>query len=241
MPDDDTHSPVTTAQPPRVDTLSILRFALPLLVGFFCGALCYRSAGATLGLFLGGLGFTTLLTPGFALTESSWRLQLLAAVALATGTACAWLAAVLTANVTVEQWLGCSIVLLAYALALGSLARLLSRTGLDSLYAAVLAVFIGIAWLTSPVWLSHVFPAHDWLVTWLVPPHPLFALNGILHFPVWTERTLAYRYLTNLGQDVSFAVPPSILPCIATHGAIALLCLVVTRNRGPRGANQIET
>lgn len=51
---------------------------------------------------------------------------------------------------------------------------------------------------------------------------PLFAINGNIDpTDAFTHRPLAYR-LMNLGQDVFYEMPRSILPCVLVHVASGL-------------------
>jgi hypothetical protein len=79
-------------------------------------------------------------------------------------------------------------------------------------------------------------PSGDNLVEWLVPAHPLLAINGVLiHFDAWDRLPLAYTQLSNLNQDVFYTLPSSILPAVLVHLLIGLffggLAMLIERRR----------
>ena len=60
------------------------------------------------------------------------------------------------------------------------------------------------------------------LVDWLVPAHPLFAINAVLdHFDTWDRYPLAYSRLTVLNQDVFYRMPAGVLWTTLAHGVVA--------------------
>jgi len=138
-----------------------------------------------------------------------------------------WIVPVLQGIVTIGQALLCGVVLLSYLLALGQLTSLLRAVRVAPALAAAIVVGLGLAWLTWPVWLSPALAGETRLVGWLVWAHPLFAINAVLiDLGAWSEQRIAY-HLTNLGQDVAYALPETILPALLVHlglagGALAL-------------------
>ena len=91
---------------------------------------------------------------------------------------------------------------------------------------AIAAVMVGAALsLTWPIWGAGLLATHD-LGPWLqriVNISPPFALNAaIAPDDALTHRPLAYR-LMNLGQDVNYAMPPSVWPCVLLHAAVGLV------------------
>ena len=64
------------------------------------------------------------------------------------------------------------------------------------------------------------------MAAWLAPAHPLLAMNRILlDLGIWTQQPWMYRH-TTLGQDVAYALPGTIWPCVLLHAVMALGLLV---------------
>jgi hypothetical protein len=187
-------------------------------------ALSREIAGISLGLFLGSVGFATLLVPPFTVAEKSSLRRSSVPAIVSLGIAVVWAFAI-GEFVTVRQWLACSIALFAYAYALGGIASLLTSIRFNPFVASALVTLLGLLWLTWPVWLSHALlsKSGDTLVAWLVPAHPLFAINAVLiHFDTWDRLPLAYSRLTVLNQDVSYSLPSAgVLWTTLLHGAVA--------------------
>jgi hypothetical protein len=117
----------------------------------------------------------------------------------------------------------CGLVLLAFSLAVGELARFLNVLLRSKLAAAALSLCLACLWLTWPIWLSHALQTSPGqrITDNLVPVHPLLVINGVLpQLGVWSEHPIAY-HLTNIGQDISYTLPHSILPCLILHLAVA--------------------
>jgi hypothetical protein len=211
----------------------VRRFSLPLsalLLAVIATALCRAAAGVSLGLFFGAVAFATLLVPPLTGGEDKSRLRVLIPCAVTLGTAFVWLTA-LGDRVLFTQWLACSLALLAYVLALCGLCSLLVALRVNNVIAAATLVVLGMLWLTWPVWLSHALlrPAGDALVAWLVPAHPLFAINAVLiQFDTWDRHPLAYSRLTVLNQDVFYSLPQGVLWTTLLHGAIGGIGLGAT-------------
>ena len=59
---------------------------------------------------------------------------------------------------------------------------------------------MAVIWMTFPVWIGD--HATEWMARWLLPVHPLVALNGAApSLGIWTEFPLVYRW-TAWGQDL---------------------------------------
>jgi hypothetical protein len=208
-----------------------------LSVGFT--GLCAVAAGATLGLYLGGVVVATALAAYAGLSEPhGWR-RALAVGAVVDGVAVVWLVAALTTNVTVGQWLACYILLIAYAASLWGAADLLDALRMPPLLTAAIVTLLAQAWLIWPIWLSAGLSGQGGaaVVAWLVPEHPLFAVNAVLqqHLGIWTEHSLMYR-LTNLNQDVPYVLPNGPWVAVSVHGVIAATFLAASaRLRRPPG------
>jgi hypothetical protein len=185
--------------------------------------LCRLVAGVSLGLFFGGVAFATLLVPPLTAGETSIGKRILISALVAIGTAAVWLTA-LGERLTFAQWLVCSVALLAYSAALAGVCALLLALRFHPAIAAATVTVLGLLWLTWPVWLSPVLrgPNGDAMVAWLVPAHPLAAINAVLvHFDTWDRYPLAYSRLTILNQDVFYTLPRGIAWTVIAHGLLS--------------------
>jgi hypothetical protein len=102
---------------------------------------------------------------------------------------------------------------------------LLARLRVPSVYASAVAIVLGLAWLSWPVWLAPALWRHgmDGVIRSLVAVHPPLVINGILTAePAWTERSVAY-HLTNLNQDVAIELPRNRVACAFVHGVFGLV------------------
>lgn len=201
---------------------------VPLVTAFVLALLvvlaCRQIAGVSLGLFFGVVGAATLIVPPLAAGKSSATGWLVVPSANTLAAAIVWMFAPAEA-LTWRQWFACSLVLLAYAVALGGIVAFLVSLRMPLAPAAGAVTVAGLLWLTWPVWLSHALltPAGDAIVAWLVPAHPLFAINGVLiHFDSWDRLPLAYTRLSNLNQDVFYTLPSSVIPAVLVHMLIGL-------------------
>lgn len=192
-------------------------------MGLASGVVCFWAAGATLGLFFGGMAFAALLVPPLCLAEARLADRLLVAGAVNDGIATVWLVAVFFSPVTFLQWLGCYLLLICWCGALAGLACSLNRLLRSAIPAAAGAMAAAMLWLAAPVWLAHAD------VQWYLPAHPLLAINGVLkNLGIWSQHPIAYQYLLNLGQDVPYELP-GIWPAAMIHLAIGVAGLVLGR------------
>jgi len=204
----------------------IPRAALPgLLISAAATIWCWWTVGANLGLFLGTILFLTLYTPPIVLAEErAGRRIATACVAIGAATVLAFSTA--SVDVTAFEWFRCGIVLAAYAFALTGFASLLTVARFPAPIAAGITIFLFLAWLTWPVWLS------PWLTQaladWLTPANPLLAINGIVkQLGTWDRAPIAYRSLTVLNQDIPYHLPTSIIPAVLLHLAIGAPGMIV--------------
>lgn len=217
---------MTAASPPTLRSF-LGAAASPFILSGACAALCYALSGPSLNLYIGSILFATLIAPALTLAEPTPMRQFIAAGSVVDGVGLVWLVAALQSATTLWQWLMCYVLLACYVAAIGALAVLLVRMKFNRIPASAIVVILGLAWLTWPVWLS------PWLdermASWLVPAHPLLAINGeLVHLGVWGEQTVAYR-LTNLGQHVSYRLPSGVGFASLVHLLIAsaILALLV--------------
>ena len=217
---------------------SKVRSAFPsLLISAAAAGWCWWAAGPGLGLFLGPVLLATLYVPPLVLAEARAD-RWLVVLSSTAGNAIVWAAAVVTADVTVWEWLRCCIVLAAYVFALGGAACLLKIARLPLTLAYGIPTIIGLLWLTWPVWLSHALT--QGLVTWLVPAHPLMAINSVLrHLGTWDRAPLAYRALTVLNQDVPYQLPRGIFWAVLLHVVIGAPGIALAL-RKPRRSQPVE-
>jgi hypothetical protein len=195
---------------------------IALLIALIGAGACYAIVGPNVGLFFGGLVFAALLVPPLTLMGDRLAQRLLIAGCVCDGIAIVWLVAWLGGHVTLIQCLLCYALLIAWCFALGGIVIALHRIG--SISAAAITTVLALLWLASPIWL---WPHLAGATQWLVPIHPLFAMNSVLvNLGIWTERPIAYRYLLTLGQDVPYELPRTILPAAMVHlvvGAVGVL------------------
>jgi hypothetical protein len=157
----------------------------PLVLSAAIAAVCSAAAGMSLGFYLGPIALLTLnLPPLVAGEKQRFRAFIIAAAAI-DGVGIAWLiAAVFGSRTTFLDWLQCYLVLVAYAAALWGLTRLLRS--------AALVTILALAWLSWPVWMSPWLT--DAAIAWLVPAHPLLAINHVLlDLGVWTQQRVMYQ------------------------------------------------
>lgn len=175
--------------------------------------------GRNLGLFFSGLVLASILAPLLIVAEESFSRRVSIAGGIAGGIAIVWLSCVFNDTIAFGEWIGATLVLLFLSLSIAAVAALLAKTRIPP--AAV--VVVSLAWLSWPVWLAPVLPGRESTVAVLVAANPTFAMQGALSqsFPVpWAQHRIAYR-LTNIGDDISYQMPTSTVPCLIVHGVIA--------------------
>ena len=203
---------------PRLHDLLFPTIALAL--GTVAGLSCWWAAGATCGLFFGGLAFSALLVPPLVSAEARWAQQISVALSTALGTSLAWLSATVSSrDLTAAHWLRCTLLLACFAAALAGLTALLRRAHLNPTAAAAIVVLLALLWLTWPIWLSPALAGREELVGWLTPAHPILAADSALTGlgPAWTERRLMYTKLSILNQDVAYGLPETIAWSVLLH------------------------
>ena len=202
---------------------SLLSVALtPLLLSVVSAIGCYLLAGPTLGMFLGGVVMVALLTPTLVLTADGWRTRGIVLVAILVPFWAAWLWATFRTDTRLTEWLACCLALSAWAAALAGLSVAFRAARLPTLACSTIVTLAGLAWLTWPIWMSRTWDGAQSQSTIMpfVAVHPAMAVNGQVfrQFGTWSEQSIAYR-LTDLYQNVPYALPKSIWPCVLVHGA----------------------
>jgi hypothetical protein len=207
------------------DESAFLRFLWLIAGSLLASAACGWAAAGSLGLFFGGLFTVTFLTPAGVLQQKTRVAAIGGLTAVVGPVAGTWLIAVFESADTIGQWVEATMVLAAYALMISGIALALARVKLPTVFAAGLAILLGLAWLAWPVWISGTLVRGGFggIVQNLVWLHPPLAINGILTGePAWTERSLAY-HLTDLNQDVPIRLPANAAACLAVHGVLGLV------------------
>jgi hypothetical protein len=190
--------------------------ATPAILAVVATLACYAVSGAnSLGFYLGPVAMISLILPPLVAGARDRMHVLAIAGGAIDGIGVVWLIAALATSTTLLHWLACYFVLVAYAMALCGLTRIL-RSG-------ALVTVLALAWLSWPVWASPW--VSDAAVAWFTPAHPLMAINHVmLDLGVWTQQRLMYQF-TTLGQDVPYTLPRSIWPCVIVHALIAVTAL----------------
>jgi hypothetical protein len=203
---------------------------LPLVLSIAAGVLCYLSAGATLGLFLGGFLLAALMTGPLVAGERTWLGRGLCVFGVIHGIAGLWLYAAIRIDLDLGLWAPCYLTLATLVLAIAGVTVLFGRIGDTG--AAAIATILAIAWLTWPLWLSPVLHGHrgERIAGWLIPAHPIFAANSVLRTRLgyWAEQGMAYHW-TSLQDDVAYALPENVFKCLALHAGIAAICVAFVK------------
>ena len=190
----------------------------PALLSVAVGVACYVAAGPSLDFFLVTVLMAGILAPALALGHEQQKLSWITAATIVIALVTVWLA---VAAISVFAWIQCTLVLAGFVGALTAAAILLNRLGLPPVLAAAVVTVLSLAWLTWPIWACSAMRGQA--IVWPVAIHPLFAINlACRDLGIWTEQRIAYR-LTNMGQDVAYRLPASVLPCVVVHLMAAAL------------------
>jgi hypothetical protein len=221
-------------------TRRLLSAGLPaLILGILSAGLCYLSAGASLGLFLGGLLMATILIAPLTVADERLGDRMIALAGVTLPIAVAWLIGTFKSQTYIGEWAACCALLITYGLALAGVSAALRVVRLPALAAAALTVTLGLAWMTWPIWLSRAWDGEASAagVARLVVCHPGMAVNRqvIRQFGEWTGQSVAY-HLTDLSQNVSYVPPRTVWPCVISHASLgaALLALAEWNRRRVR-------
>ena len=212
------------------DTRQILSVALPpLVLSAMSGAALACASGWNLGIFIGGLLLTTLLLPPILLATDRPIHRVIAFLAAVNPIALTFGIAWWRSDMWARELASSLGILIGYAIALAGFTCALRSIRLSATVSAAVAVLVGLAWLTCPIWLSRTWNGEasaNW-VGKLGALHPGLALN-IPSLGQWAEQSVAY-HLTELNQSVPYAPPHSVWMCVFLHTLIgaALLGLSV--------------
>lgn len=223
-----------------------LAMIVPFVLSTSIGVLCYRAAGVSLGLFLGGLLLNLLITGPIVAAETTWLGRFLAMAGIVHGVAGVWFYAVIHADFDLGIWAVSYLTLACTVVAVGTFATLLNAFGIGPVGSGAVTAFLTIAWLTWPIWLSPALHGSSGatIAHWLVPAHPVFAVNSVLgpKMGYWSEQGIIYNF-TNLGDDIGYSLPDGVLACMGLHLGWAVVCFgiiwLIERIRRPRNGGRI--
>jgi hypothetical protein len=211
----------------------ILQSALfPFLLASILFLLC-RTITTTLPLYFCAFAILSFILPAEAISQTTLFRQSLCAAAPVDAIALLLLPPLFSGTILPTQWLLFYALLIAYAAALWGCVRLLASLRFAPPLAAAMTLLFSIAWLTWPLWTSAFVTAP--ITDMLIPPHPIFATNSLLHppFGVWTESPFPYR-LTTLNQDIPYSLPATIIPSLVCHALFAVITLTAASLRCSR-------
>jgi hypothetical protein len=217
---------------------SSLQLAPLLAISIAVMWICCIMLGATLGLVFAGFALITLASPPASEVRSDagrWAV-VWAQAALVLPIVAGWIWATGQSG-----WppgaLGWLVALgVVYCASLAVVTNALSRL-MPTGAAGGITTAVAMAWLSWPIWTTP-WMTDQWARR-LVAIHPLFAANSATRLNPWPQQTVMYR-LTRLGQDVTYAMPPSPWPAlvacllIALAGGALLLGVISWRRRDVR-------
>src|SRR4051812_42118501 len=155
----------------------ITALAAPLVLASILMLAVLCVCGISLSFILAGPIIAAMLVPPLSLAPQRKFDSIISAGTIADVIGCVRLVAVIKHAITFPQWLQCYLVLLAFVAALWAMTITLERIKLDRIFASAIVIVLSLFWLTWPIWLSTWL--NESLVNWLVPAHPMMALNGI--------------------------------------------------------------
>ena len=183
--------------------------------------------GRNLGLFFGGLVLATALAPPLVVAEKRLPHQLSIVAGIVGAIGIVWLSCVFNDTISLWEWSRVTLVLLTYTLAISAIGLLISRVRIPP----AVVIVLSFAWLSWPIWLAPALrgrESSERVAAILIAANPTFAIQGALSnsFPVpWAQHRIAYR-LTNIGDDIPYEMPTSILRCVIAHGIIAAIAML---------------
>ncbi len=149
----------------------------------------------------------------------------------------------LTAPILVARWdlwrsdLQLFLLLLSVVILIASFVRLL-LCWMDRSFVMSIILLLALVWMTFPIWAARLMPGHandQWLIV-LLNIHPTIGLNAAyLSLGEWAHQRIAYRWLTNLGQDVSYLMPfGQALYSILFHSFLSIMFFIIPIKPRPR-------
>lgn len=211
-----------------------LRLAIPLhsavlvlLSGFVAlsaALVCYLLLQVSLGTIFASIFIVSLISIALSTSTPTFVQATLLAVTVSISSIAPILLALVDRLATTAATFQLLLLCIVISLLLLTGAQLLSRL-LGRAIAPAIVLLLWLLWLTYPVWMSHAFatPIGVWTIDHLFAHHPLMAISGAFApMEDWSHAPIAYKYLTNLGQDVLYARPASAWRAIASHGVLAI-------------------
>lgn len=208
---------------PTFSPQDAVSFCLSIAVALALGLVIYNLLDVSLGSIFSILFVSGLLGIGFNEFAKTFRTWMFLSFSLSVGCCSPMILGMGFIGYTLGDILG--FVLMTWTVCGGMMSMTLGLgrwIGHGPGSGLSLTLFLG--WLTWPVWMSPYFhtPWGQWCVDHLLDYQPLFALSSL--FPEmgdWSHAPIAYAYLTNLGQDVMYALPPGVGKGLVFHGVLA--------------------
>ena len=98
-----------------------------------------------------------------------------------------------------------------------------------------LASLLWLAWLTVPIVMADAVSRQfsEAFTSRLLSIHPVLVLNQMdSRAGDWTHQSVAYRWLTRMGQDIPFEWPSSAWPFILFHCVVLIVSITLARGLG---------
>ena len=216
------------------------RSVAPLVSGIALGALssvwCHGEAGPTLGLYLGPLWLLTIAAPPLLLSRKAAFQRILMVAGLAMGTGAVWLLSNSTLGVGAYPAFICSLLTASWLYALSGFGVVLGKLKVPVAPASATTVMLGGAWLTWPVWLSRALSGHDpvagaRLCTPRTGSQPCHPQSRHMESSPLGGADLAYKFMTNLNQDVAYPSESSPLIYLVVYLTVGVIFQLFAEDR----------
>ena len=203
-------------------------FVPALILSASAMGVSYTTLGVNLGFFFASVFVAALVTPPLTSGEQTPATRAAAGIGIVLGIGLLLLYAALHESITLVDALSCAAVVGACVLCLTGVTLTLVRLArLPPPVAAWIAIWLFLAWLSWPVWLSPWIAGRETLVSWLSAAHPLLSVNAQLkHMGLWDEQRYAYK-MTALVRDVSYAPPTGVTWAVVVHSLVGSVSLAV--------------
>jgi uncharacterized membrane protein len=197
---------------------------------------CYAVLHVSLGTVFSSVFMVGLISIAFGESARTLLQAVILSIVLAIASTMPILLALVDRPTTIGATFQLLLLCMVVGLFLLTFTQLLSHF-LGHAIAAAVVLIVWLAWMTWPVWMSQAFatPIGVWTIDHLFVHQPLMAISGA--FPQmgdWSHTPFAYKYLTNLGQDVLYARPTSAWSAIVSHGVLAIVLLFLEVGTGRR-------